>query len=90
VSCHDSLSSVVQKGQEATDLEACTYMCRDSTLDSSRTGDDRWRHSLDPVPIQIAGAKADVGVSKGVTLEGSKVPPLWPKGKGKTPRGAGL
>ena len=25
---------------------------------------DRWRHSLDPVPIQIAGAKPDVGVSK--------------------------
>ena len=94
------------------------YTGRESTLDSSRTGDDRcqdthkhalsrslaftlsrthslshthrWRHSLDPVPIQLAGAKPDVGVNKGVTLEGSKVPPLWPKGKGKTPRGAGF
>eukprot|EP00802_Teleaulax_amphioxeia_P015173 Tamp_15259.p1 GENE.Tamp_15259~~Tamp_15259.p1 ORF type:complete len:292 (+),score=67.18 Tamp_15259:52-876(+) len=66
------------------------YTGRDSTLDSSRTGDDRWRHSLDPVPIQVAGAKPDVGTNKGMTLEGSKVPPLWPKGKGKTPRGAGF
>ena len=66
------------------------YTGRDSTVDSSRTGDDRWRHSLDPVPIQMAGAKPDVGVNKGVTLDGSKVPPLWPKGKGKTPRGAGF
>ena len=65
------------------------YTGRDSTVDSSRT-DDRWRHSLDPVPIQIAGAKPDVGGNKGVTLDGSKVPPLWPKGKGKTPRGAGF
>jgi hypothetical protein len=30
------------------------------------------------------------GDVQGMTNEGSKVPPLWPKGKGKTPRGAGL
>ena len=30
------------------------------------------------------------GDGQGMTNEGSKVPPLWPKGKGKTPRGAGL
>ena len=75
---------------EQDDQDNENHTGRDSTVDSSRTGDDRWRHSLDPVPIQIAGARPDVGVNKGVTVEGSKVPPLWPKGKGKTPRGAGF
>jgi len=57
---------------------------RDSTVDSSRA-DDRWRQSLDTVPIQLPGD----GKGKGVTLDNgnatsSKVPPLWLKGK--TPR----
>eukprot|EP00960_Hanusia_phi_P075919 768482-Hanusia_phi.AAC.4 len=44
------------------------YSGRDSVFDSSRTGDDRWRHSLDPVPIQIKQqqmqGKADPNLSK--------------------------
>eukprot|EP00290_Baffinella_frigidus_P014476 CAMPEP_0180142838 /NCGR_PEP_ID=MMETSP0986-20121125/15838_1 /TAXON_ID=697907 /ORGANISM="non described non described, Strain CCMP2293" /LENGTH=282 /DNA_ID=CAMNT_0022086151 /DNA_START=51 /DNA_END=899 /DNA_ORIENTATION=+ len=50
---------------------------RESTLDSSRT-DDRWRHSLDPIPIQMP-------VKGGAAPKIGGVPPLWHKGK--TPRG---
>ena len=53
---------------------------RDSAVESARS--DTWRHSLDPVPINMPARAGAVPV--GASTMGGGVPPLWHKGK--TPR----